>query len=467
MQETIANFERIACELIDEKGPANCRKSWVQCKKQAKQFNPARDYIGKISPETLCVLCLVKTEEFSRDRVEDLQKIFSFHLNGFPENRFIEALKLFPFKDLEKTLLPFIYDKGNKGRVACYLAANLKVFASPEACEYFLKARTWSNSELMNLAHMIRKNEVFPLIEKLQQQSGLDKSGITKETFDEFRYILLNIDNYEPVFPDLLPEAAPEPAILEDQKTAAISEPEQPRPQLSKPLQAETNFKEAVLHIKKTFKSLSPLTKSISALILSIFLIFSFFNFSPDIEKEDFKIPPREKKSPEFWIDATNQTVITRQFLEADKDYRMGELYLTRDQFADAIILFKDALAQDADHHMARLRLGYSLMCSRQYAQAVEQLNILLNLDPNIKLANFYLARLALIEKDFTAARNFYQKEFNLNKDLSIGLEYAGFLQDQGEKKATEKILDELRKHYPDRTLIVSRPQIFSDEVEQ
>lgn len=467
MQETIANFEKIACELIDEEGPANCRKSWVQCKKQAKQFNPARDYIGKMPPEALSVLCLVKTEEFSQDRAEDLQKIFSFHLNGFPENRFVGALRLFPFKDLEKTLLPFIYDKGNKGRVACYLAANLKVFASPDACEYFLKARNWSNSELMNLAHMIRKNEVFSLIEKLQQQSGLDKSGITKETFDEFRYILLNIDNYEPVFPDLLPQAAPEAAILENQKPGPISEPEQVKPQSAKPLRTETKFKESILHLQKTFKNLSPLTKSISALILSVILIFSFFSFSPDLEKEDFKIPPREKKSPEFWIDATNQTVITRQFMEADKDYRMGELYLTRDRFADAIILFKDALAQDADHHMARLRLGYSLMCSRQYPQAVEQLKILLSLEPNIKLANFYLARLALIEKDFNAARNFYQKEFNLNKDLSIGLEYAGFLQDQGEKKESEKILDELRKHYPDRTLIVSRPQIFSDEVEQ
>lgn len=98
-------------------------------------------------------------------------------------------------------------------------------------------------------------------------------------------------------------------------------------------------------------------------------------------------------------------------------------------------------------------------MSTGQYSEAFSQLEILLDLEPNIKLANFYLAKLALIEKNFAAARKYYHQEFKLNKDLSIGLEYAGFLQEQGEKKESEMILDELRKNFPDRTLIVSRPQ--------
>ncbi len=459
MQEIIAKFERIACDLLDEKGPANCRKSWVQCVKQAKQLNPARDYVGKMSPEALTILCYAKTEEFSKERAENLQKIFSSHLRNFPENRFIDALKLYPFKDLEKTLLPFVYDKGNIGRVACYLAANLKVFASPEACEYFLKSRNWSNSELMNLAHLVRKNEVFKLIEKLEQQSEIVKSGITKETFDEFRYILLNIDNYEPVFPDLLPETALEKTTADNAKTTPVPEQEQPKAQFNKPSSPGNQIKDFIQLLQKRLAALPPLTKSISALVLSIFLIFFVFYFSPQSENDHFQIPPREKKSPEFWVDATTQSVISKQYLQADKDYRMGELYLTRDRFADAIILFKDALAQDPDHHMARLRLGYSLMSTGQYSEAFSQLEILLDLEPNIKLANFYLAKLALIEKNFAAARKYYHQEFKLNKDLSIGLEYAGFLQEQGEKKESEMILDELRKNFPDRTLIVSRPQ--------
>lgn len=227
MQNETANFEKITLELLSEEGPANCRKSWVRARKLAKQLNSARDYIGKLPPETLAVLSLVKTEDFSSDRADNLQKIFAAHLGKFPEHNFVEALRLFPFKDLQKTLLPFIYDSGNVGKIACYLAAKLKVFADPDAYPFFLKVKKWNNSELMNLAHLVRTNEVFAVLDKLEAQCSVANSGVTREAFDEFRYILVNRDNHQPVFPDLVIEQImpATSAEAEDQKQQAIVPP--------------------------------------------------------------------------------------------------------------------------------------------------------------------------------------------------------------------------------------------------
>lgn len=187
-------------------------------------------------------------------------------------------------------------------------------------------------------------------------------------------------------------------------------------------------------------------------------LYFSFTFLSPSNEDAMIKPPPRNRKAPDSWVDATSQKVITEKFLAADKDYRMGELYLTRDKFIEAISLFQDALSLDPGHDMARLRLGFCRMRLGQFDQAIPELNRLIKSDAQIKLANLYLAQIAVQNNDLQLAEKHYAAEIEINKDLSVGLEYAGFLQRTGQSGKAEMVLDELRKYYPDRTLIVTNP---------
>ncbi|MFZ5953395.1 MAG: hypothetical protein ACOYXC_22015, partial [Candidatus Rifleibacteriota bacterium] len=347
MNIVLENYLSASKQLIEESGQLNLRQSWVRCRQFANQLQISGDILQQLPAYSATLLCLIKTEEASNARLDLLKQIFYRFLRQIPDHHFLGMLAFVPRSDLEKSLLPFIYDKGNLGRVACYVAAKLKVQVSPEAFEYFLKSRSWTNTDLVNLALLAGKNAAT-ICSRLEELISRPDSGVVRDNADELRYILFDRNPEEPLVPDLAAEEKIEPATPQISKTETES--------ATSLKSAEADSHE--IYLGKAKELLQKPAVALSALIFSLLLLIASFTFTPEPDSS-VKAVKKNRKKPEFWTDIVTQQQVTEKFIAADKDYRMGELFLTRDRVAEASSLFKDALNVDPTHLMARLRLGY------------------------------------------------------------------------------------------------------------
>ncbi|OGK10879.1 MAG: hypothetical protein A2W80_05160 [Candidatus Riflebacteria bacterium GWC2_50_8] len=170
---------------------------------------------------------------------------------------------------------------------------------------------------------------------------------------------------------------------------------------------------------------------------------------------------------PKHWTDSATKEQITQRYLAADKDYRMGELYLTRDRYSEALILFEDALAVRPDHLQALYRAGYCRLNIKDYAGARVSLEKALTINPTYRHANLLLARIAAAQQDARRAENHFKRELALDKDPAIAVEYANFLQDSGREKEAKAIISQYQALYPDRILVLSQKPVSSENKEQ
>jgi len=166
--------------------------------------------------------------------------------------------------------------------------------------------------------------------------------------------------------------------------------------------------------------------------------------------------PGTTGRAPNQWVDAVSQRPVTAKYLAADKDFRMGELFLTRDKFAEALKLFEDALAIEPEHLHALVRSGYCRMQLGDNKKAAEIFKRALSVDAGISGVNLYLARIHLAANDNTAAEKHFRAEFKLSADLTSGMELANFLNRAGKQNEAMELIAELQEKHPGKMLVLA-----------
>ena len=497
MQETRQKFYELADTLMREIGLLANRPTWINL----------RQLIHATSSESLqsdcdtlthtLLLALLSTSEKSAERTQKLGSVIESACRSPLEESFIELLKQLSSDDLTTTLLPQIYCPDKRGSIAVYLAARVGLFIDPEAFQYFLTARPWEQTDLINLAFLVRPAEQLKVSTILEQATSNEGSAINRESFTEFRHILFGQLPQKPLLPDSATIAAPfifQPQQNDSANAADLNLPVQaPHDAVLKPqIEAEERQNKDHSPIYAPKAKLSPIgntkkqpTESVLASMLkliekhqaalfALFLITTIFLLATGISKwflsdsETRGTPPANAgKLPTFWTDSATREKITERYLAADKDYRMGELYLTRDRYSEALILFEDALNIRPDHTQALYRIGYCRLHIKDYAGAKTALEKALNLDPKFRHDNLMLARAAAAQSDNKTAENHFNRELELAKDPSVAEEYANFLHDTGRKNEAEELITRYQALYPDRIIVLSSKPAKPEKEEQ
>ncbi|NCB38992.1 MAG: tetratricopeptide repeat protein [Erysipelotrichia bacterium] len=462
MQSKIDEFKKISALLLTEAGALTDRPSWGALKLLAKTLpNYQIDLFSEFS-QSQALLSLLGSAEAGPTRDTNLKLLLNFFLQYPPEHDFINVLAALPESELTNNLLPFVYEPGNIGAVACYILAKTNYSASAMAFQYFLAARVWPKTDLINLSFLARHEDTAAICSTLDTSATEQTSPVTREIFAEFSYILFNRPVKEPLFPDLTPTAKqPGPSLTLENKTAPVCKQPEPGKTFQTPSEvpvrrAQTVSEQPSSALGKN-ETMSELFKPLLAICVCLIcgLIVSSWYYS---EPMQFSQPAKKTtKVPQFWTDAVTRQRITPKFLAADKDYRMAELFLTRDKFSEAQSLLEDALAVDSGHLQALFRVGYCRMRLNNYKGAEEAFKKVLSRDPVYEYANLYLARIAVINNDHPTAMACYQAEYAISKTPSPGAEYANYLEQNGHIDKAKEIISDLKKRFPGKEIILSK----------
>ncbi|PKL47024.1 MAG: hypothetical protein CVV42_14555 [Candidatus Riflebacteria bacterium HGW-Riflebacteria-2] len=486
MQKTEQKFYELADSLLRESGLLANRPSWINLRQLVHEFLPDLLDTDCRSHTYAILLVLLRNPEKSPERAKKLAAIIESACKSSPDELFIDMLRQLAPDDLTSTLLPQIYCTDSRGSIAVYLAAKIGLHVEPDAFQYFLTARTWQQTDLINLAFLVRPSEQLKVSTILEQAAANESSAINREIFTEFRHILFGEPPQQPLLPDIAIAASsgtvitPAPTINED-----VSED---------PPEVNTTARKGSSHRAQAFSSrVAPTTDAkgkkdspgFSASILKIietnqsallvlFVITTIFLVATGLSKwfvsdsaESVTPPANAGKLPSHWTDSATREKITERYLAADKDYRMGELYLTRDRFSEALILFEDALSIRPDHTLALYRAGYCRLHIKDYAGARTALEKALKIDPTLRYANLLLARAAAAQLDNKGAESHFNRELELAKDPVVAEEFANFLHNTGKEVEAESLINKYQALYPDRILILTRKPDKSEKEEQ
>jgi hypothetical protein len=244
MDSQLEEFSRRAGSLLAETGILEKRPSWVAVKAGATSLAPfSEPTVARLLPEHALVFILALTNAGSKRDVL-IKALLQNVLTTIPSDGFVRLLSKFSQAELKDNLLPIIYEAGNRGSVACYLAARLKVTLSPEAFQYFLKARSWHQADLMNLCLLVKPEESKALCSYIESLIPTIESKTVQESFSEFRNILFNHLAIEPVLPEVaVQEHAP--TIIKAPPPKEL--PQEARPQATKPQKLAVSEPAAVL----------------------------------------------------------------------------------------------------------------------------------------------------------------------------------------------------------------------------
>lgn len=487
MQETRQKFYELADALLRENGLLANRTGWIQLRQLVHDAHPDCFAADRHSLVYSLLLVLLSTPEKSTERTGKLATLIESACRAPLEEQFIDLLKQLAGDELTVTLLPQIYCADSRGSVAVYLAARTGLHIDAEAFQYFLTARSWEQTDLINLAFLVRPADQLKVSTILEQGATNDGSALNRETFTEFRHILFGQLPHTPLLPDTATIAAPVviPALAIAEAPDPVAQPDsgseilpdKPMRQTvhgartKSPPSADAKHKEAPSAFITAFKKLIETNQSA---LFVLFLLTTIFLLATGISKwltsdtvTRSGLPENAGKLPSHWTDATTREKITERHLAADKDYRMGELYLTRDRYSEALILFEDALATRPDHKLALYRAGYCRLHIKDYEGARTALEKALSIDPAIRHANLLLARTAAAQLDNRRAEQHFNRELELAKDPSVAEEYANFLHDTGKKAEAETLINTYQALYPDRILILTRKPANAAEKEQ
>lgn len=486
MKNKLEEFSKRVTTLLAEPGLLEKRPAWVAVKAGATSLAPfAEPALAELLPEHSLVFILALTNAGAkRDLL--LKALLQRVLLSLPSDGFIRLLTKFSQAELKDNLLPYIYETGSRGSVACYLAARLRVTLGPEAFQYFLKARTWHQCDLMNLSIMVKPEESAALCAHLETIIPSIESKTIQESFTEFRYILFNHLAAEPSLPEVfaptvdikdraseIPAAKAKPAL---DNRPSVSTPASAGPRQTTPVPAVA---EKASNANQNVPALTPVTpvsassstvnvhlavpENLQKLVLPIgatllamtagILYFTWYYSEP------LPLPtaaPRNARAPQQWVDAITQRPVTAKYLTADKDYRMGELFLTRDKFAEALKLFEDALAIDPDHIQAMVRSGYCRMQIGDNKMAAEIFRKALTRQPSIDGVNLYLARICVAENKLDLAEMHLRAEYALNSNLTVGMELANFLARKGDQNEAMELISALQEKHPGKMLVLA-----------
>jgi hypothetical protein len=474
MQAKITLFEESVEKFLGSEVAQNLSEQ-SDLVKLGKELPDFLSLFNNISSPAFLVLAILQTSEDPQKRKPALNNAFSEILQFVPPPGLLAAVRLLSSDELVKSLLPFIYDQGTKGSVACYLAARTAIKLAPEAFPHFLKARSWNQTDLFNLAFLARVDEIPSICSLLESSDS--EAGKCREIYDEFRFILFNQQTQEPLLPDSIPVKPPASLISaaqiqtfmsasskEESSGIASETANKTTGKSGKINETKTGSGKKIEHESSATSKPNPKAAVAAAAFVAIVAVVWFFSASEPESPSTGKKIIHSNRIPAFWTDAVSQKQITPKFLTADKDYRMGELFLTREKYSEALSLFEDAISIDPDHSQAMLRAAFCRIRLGDQKKAEEMLQKVLKKYPAIRLANLYLARIAAEQNRFSDADYYYSREIKINNDLSTALEYANYLEKSGKTNRASALVDEIQKQHPEKTIVLtSQPSDSSD----
>ncbi len=500
--EEVSEFEKIISAWAVEVGLPNMRPSWDTLQGKVQKTKIPIDKIWEemhqcLPSDRAILLILALTPNQPTLRNVFLRQALSNLVRG-PVGKALPALLHFSPEEIKANLAPLLYSDGVVSKRAAYLMARMSLTMNANSMPLFLSSHEWDENSLKNLA-LITDAEKASELDRIfkeheKETSNSQLSEISRKFLDFFR----NRDSINPISPDLsdgIASPPSEPAASgsgtspgfprEPQKTdekqqgRVVTEPpilsgtDSPEPG------ARANLSKQSYHVPPSDDSIwethesygenempdswpdSPFgisRKIFWGLIFSSAVVF-FLAFSlmgtPDPEK--LPAPTRRAEAPSFWVDAVSRKQITQNFLMADNDFQMGELFLMRGKFDNALSLFRDAVSREPKHVAAQFRVGYCLVQLQDYLEAGKALKKTLEMQGDFPNANLFLARICLIQKEWEKALGYYEKEYAIKTEKTVGLEYAHWLHKLGRFPEAIKILSDLEKREPGNLAISSK----------
>ena len=501
MQETKHKFYELADALLQEAGLLANRPTWIKLRQLVHDAPPDFLHSDCKSDTYAILLAVLKTPDRSAERVTLLGSVIESIISKVPDESLIQLLKLLASDDLSQSLLPCMYRPDFRGSTAVYLAARTSLRLTPEAFQYFLGARLWQQADLINLSFLVRPGDARKVCELLKDAAASEQSVITKDAFTEFCQILASQEAHRLLTPDVETQSSatvtttaditakqPEPAqASEPVSSADPARPAEARPANDKP--AETSPTASFRHQPDRRKSASVaarpekgflppslvnLVEANRTAFLILFVMTTLALIATGISSwmiSDSAPAVYTKvasgRIPKLWTDSATREQITQKYLAADKDYRMGELYLTRDRYSEALILFEDALSTRPDHLPALYRVGYCRFNIKDYPGARTSLEKALKINSAYRHANLLLAKIAVAQKNNQLAEHHFKRELELDKDPAIAIEYANFLHGSGKENEAKAIISEYQALYPDRIFVLSKTAADAENKEQ
>ena len=559
MQQKLQQFVFLSERILSETGELRLRRTWNELCTVSAQLAPYMAQLSQNFDPKYALLYLLSCGNEGTQKNGCFSMLFRKILSNIPNKDLFSVLNSVNRVELNSYLLPFLYEKGDIGSVAAYVAAKLGLKVNYDAFEFFLTSRDWSQEDFVNLSFLVLLEQRDSLILQLDNLYKTSK----KEVFAQFLNVLNSSNVKEPVLPDLQKSQSVQNPIT--QPRPAIKTPKQPvstqtnsefkfkltgntsssqnfssqsinttpktdsgngiqitsnppatksyqspnsTPNNTKQQSQTTQQNKSVAEILRQESSLAgenskedssnknkvkavPVSNSVNnfldnlkekfsnlnldnlpddsplkqppvlivaaiVFLLIIILIVYFFSGSQDSSQTVVVAPPIEGKIPEYWVDAVSNRKITPQYIEADVDYRMGELYLSRNLYDEAIKFFSSALRIEPNHNIAKLRWGYTELLQGNYFVAKKLLKEVLAAEPKMRNVNLYLARNAFAEKDYDSAIEYYKKEYKNYDSLDVGMEYANFLANIGQEDDAMDFLSVLQDKNPGKMLILN-----------
>lgn len=395
-------------------------------------------FLPSLPPTHALLTAMVIAQSDARVRAAFLQRACNAALQTQPA-QLLDTLNLFPKELVLSGFGPALLSPAPLGPLAAAVLAGLEITIAPGDIPIVLAASTGSAEVLEHLARLVPQEHVESVIQDLDTQLDGSKPGIA-----DLRDAFVKLLKEAPKRPFPASEASPSPQS--PAPALPTTQPLRPEDTIAQaqarlaglsPAGTDRSAEAGESYISDTILSPIPgidrnLLAGIIAIVLCVPLVLYL---SSDTAQEPAEMTAMQQvpaKAPKFWTDAVTKRKVTREFLAADNDFQMGEMFLVREQYGDALSLFRDALHGDPEHVAAQFRIGCCLFSLNDHKGAAQAFKKSLEMQPGLPQANLFLARIAVAAQEWDKAIACYQKEFDLSGDVAVALEYAGALRKLG-----------------------------------
>lgn len=461
-------FKKRLTQKTEALDPTLQSSQWTELKQEIESCQYSSELLLEYLPPELMLIIILALQ---KPDDQPLKLLFGELLKKTLSNKSIQLLKNFTADELYQSLTPYLYLSDVRGARAVHLCAKLGITLDKDCYAHLLSSRKWTRDDLLNLVFLVQPDQRNDLVTDLDNEKKKDVTVITAVTFDEFSYLLLQGVMTSPVLPQLADLSYKQPDLDKIQNLLKSQNSEQnaiwnaaeqaskaARPSLAR--FQHQNFHKAGATKRSQHDTRKTQTKAAPShtnlILVGLCAVAAIFFLCWVFAPSDSQITAKSAnpRLPESWTDAATNRPVTQAFLRADKDYRMGELYLTRDMYAEALKMFEDALAVDTTHASALFRAGFCRMMLDDLLGARKRFEQLLKVHHNFKNANLYLARIAVRNNNHELAAHHYELEFANATEPNIGLEYAAFLDSINNTEKAGIVINKLQQQFPQRVLI-------------
>ena len=216
MQQKLQQFVFLSERILSEAGELRVRKTWNELCSVSTQLAPYMVQLAQNFDPKYALLFLLSCGNDGTQKNGCFSMLFRKILSNIPNKDLFSVLSSVNRVELNSYLLPFLYEKGDIGSVAAYIAAKLDLKVNIDSFEFFLTSREWSQEDLVNLSFLVLSDDRDSLIMNLDSLYNTNK----KEVFAQFLNVLNAPNVTEPVIPDIHPpESVNQPTVVSQKPT--------------------------------------------------------------------------------------------------------------------------------------------------------------------------------------------------------------------------------------------------------